>query len=116
MFLGHHNTIYLLVWSYTPVHTPMIILFANISFNKIQCDYICIGQGWANFLYGGPHWKKMLQPRAAHSLQIMTFIQCINNHIFIHIENNFCISHLGMFNAIYTVIVGNFANILSYDF
>ena len=36
------------------------------------------------------------------SLQIMK-IYSLYRHI--HIENNFCISHLGTFNAIYTVIV-----------
>jgi len=43
-----------------------------------------IAQGWANFLRGGPHLKKMLQPRAAHShYKVGKFIQCVNNHIFI---------------------------------
>ena len=27
-----------------------------------------LSQGWANILYGGPHMKKMLQPRTAHNL------------------------------------------------
>ena len=41
-------------------------------------------QGCANFLYGGSHQKKMLQPRAARShYKVGKFIQCVNNHIFI---------------------------------
>jgi len=41
-------------------------------------------QGWANVLHGGPHFKKMLKPRAAHSrYKIGKFMQCVNNHIFI---------------------------------
>ena len=41
-------------------------------------------QGCANFLYGGPHWKKMLQPRVAHShYKLLKNIQCINNHVII---------------------------------
>ena len=47
--------------------------------------------------------EKKNQPRAAHSHdKLLRFIQCINNHIFI----------LGTVNAIYTVIVRNFANIV----
>jgi len=43
-----------------------------------------IEHGWANFLRGGPHFLKMLQPRAAHShYKVGKFIQCENNHIFI---------------------------------
>jgi len=43
-----------------------------------------IAQGWTNFLRGGPHFKKMLQPRAAHShYKVGKFIQSANNHIFI---------------------------------
>ena len=49
----------------------------------------------------------MLQPRATNC----HYKKCINNHIFIFFLG---ISHLGTFNAIYTVIVGNFANMLSY--
>ena len=41
-------------------------------------------QGWANFLYGGPHLKKMLQPKAAHShYKIGKFTLCVKKHIFI---------------------------------
>jgi len=40
-------------------------------------------RGRANFLYVGPHLKKMLLPRAAHSLQCRKMFQCVNNHLFI---------------------------------
>ena len=44
----------------------------------------CLTQGWANFSYGGPHLKKMLQPRAAHShYKIGKFILCVKKHIHI---------------------------------
>ena len=43
-----------------------------------------LNQGWANFLYSGPHLKKMLQPRAAHShYKIGKFTLCVKKHIFI---------------------------------
>ena len=56
---------------------------------------INLAQGWANFLYGGPHLKKMLQPRAAHShYKIGKFILCVKK-THIHIKHSFCISHSG---------------------
>ena len=47
-------------------------------------QYDAVDQGWANFSYGGPHLKKMLQPRAAHShYKIEKFTLCVKKHIFI---------------------------------
>ena len=56
---------------------------------------LCLKQGWANFLYGGPHLKKMLQPRAAHShYKIGRFTLRVKKHIFI-LNTVFFISHSG---------------------
>ena len=62
-------------------------------------------QGWANVSFGGSHFEKMLQPRAAHSNYIVgKFTLFVNKHIFI-LNTVFFISHSGTFKAIYTVIV-----------
>ena len=56
---------------------------------------IALAQGWANFLYGGPHLKKMFQPRAANShYKIGKFTLCVKKHIFI-LNTVFFISHSG---------------------
>ena len=61
-------------WSFNTIATA----------NFILRHYDTVDQGWANFLYGGPHLKKMLQPRAAHShYKIGKFTLCVKKHIFI---------------------------------
>ena len=64
-----------------------------------------LDQGWANFSYGGPHLKKMLHLRAAHShYKIGKFTLCVKK-THIHFKHSFCISQSGTFNAIFTVKV-----------
>jgi len=68
--------------------TNLKILYEILHFvlrkQKFVYTAYSVEQEWANFLRGGPHFKKMLQPRAAHShYKVGKFIQCANNRIFI---------------------------------
>jgi len=62
---------------------PVKMATSQLCIKPIIVQYT-INQGFAaqTLCGGGPHFFKMLQPRAAHSpYKVGTFIQCVNNHI-----------------------------------
>ena len=68
--------------------TNLKILYEMLHFvlskQKFVRTAFSVEQEWANILRGGPHFQKMLQPRAAHShYKVGKFFQCANNRIFI---------------------------------